>query len=174
VDVIGYHLYIAPQPPEATQSLVASVRQTMVQTGVGDKPLWNTEAGWFLPKPFPPELAAAYLVRAFIINWAAGVRRLYWYAWDNHGWVSLETTQSDSRTLTPAGSAYGVAARWLSGARMLTCKSDAKQIWICELDRDGHHQWILRNWSPVRERPLWTLTSDSARRQSCSIHQHFD
>ena len=28
---------------------------------------------------------------------------------------------------------------------MLTCKSDAKQIWICELDRDGHHQWIL--WS---------------------------
>jgi len=145
VDVIGYHLYIAPQPPEATLSLVSSVRQTMVQTGVGEKPLWNTEAGWFLPKPFPPELAAAYLVRAFIINWATGVRRLYWYAWDNHGWVSLETTQSDSRTLTPAGSAYGVAARWLSGARMLTCKSDAKQVWICALDRDGHHQWIL--WS---------------------------
>jgi len=145
VDVIGFHLYVAPQPPEATLALVSSVRQTMTHTGDGEKPIWNTEAGWFLPKPFPADLAPAYVVRAFIVNWAAGVQRLYWYAWDNHGWVSLETTQRDSRTLTLAGEAYAVAYRWLAGARMLSCKSDSQQRWICELDRDGHHQWIL--WS---------------------------
>ena len=144
VDVIGFHLYVAPQPPEATLALVSSVRHTMAQMGNGEKPIWNTEAGWFLPKPFPPGLAAAYVVREFIVNWIAGVQRLYWYAWDNHGWVSLETTQTDNRTLTTAGNAYAIAFRWLSGARVLSCKSDS-QRWICELDRDGNRQWIL--WS---------------------------
>jgi glycosyl hydrolase family 39 (putative alpha-L-iduronidase) len=145
VDVIGFHFYVAPQPPEATVPLVSSVRQTMVQSGVGEKPVWNTEAGWFLPKPFPEDLAAAYVVRDYILNWVAGVQRLYWYAWDNHGWVSLETTQKDSSTLTSAGAAYAVAVRWLSGARILSCNNDSKQRWTCELERGGHKQWIL--WS---------------------------
>lgn len=149
VDVIGFHLYVAPQPPEATLSLVSNIRQTMAQGGGGEKPIWNTEAGWFLPKPFPSDLAAAYVVREFIVNWAAGVQRVYWYAWDNHGWVSLETTQTDSRTLTSAGKAYGVAFRWLSGARMVSCKSDPQQRWVCELDRAGHREWIL--WSVTGE-----------------------
>lgn len=145
VDVIGFHFYVAPQSPEATLSLVSKVRQTMTQSGLAEKPIWNTEAGWFLPKPFPEDLAGAYVVREFIMNWTAGVQRLYWYAWDNHGWVSLETTQKDSITLTSAGEAYAVAARWLSGARMLSCNSDSKARWVCELDRDGRKQWIL--WS---------------------------
>lgn len=162
VDVIGYHFYVAPQPPEATLALVSSVRQTMNQTGAGDKPIWNTEAGWFLPKPFPADLAAAYVVREFVINWAAGVQRLYWYAWDNHGWVSLETTERDNRTLTPAGNAYAVASRWLSGARMLSCNTDSQQRWVCELDRDGHHEWLL--WSNSGRRPFkipdsWNVTT---------------
>jgi len=151
VDVIGFHLYVAPQPPEATFNLVTSVRQTMAQNGSGEKPIWNTEAGWFLPKPFPEELAAAYVLRECIVNWAAGVQRLYWYAWDNHGWVSLETTEHDSRTLTSAGQAYIVAFRWLFGARILSCKSDGQQRWICELDRDGHRQRIL--WSVAGRTP---------------------
>jgi hypothetical protein len=121
VDVIGYHLYVAPQPPESTLALASSVKQLMLQAGIADKPLWNTEAGWFLPKPFPPELAAAYVIREFVVNWAAGVQRLYWYAWDNHGWVSLETTQRDNSTLTVAGNAYAVAFRWLTGSRMRSC-----------------------------------------------------
>ena len=150
VDVIGYHLYVAPQPPEATFALVSSVKQAMAAAGISDKPLWNTEAGWFLPKPFPADLAAAYVVREFVVNWAAGVQRLYWYAWDNHGWVSLETTERDNSTLTAAGDAYAVAFRWLSGSRMISCAADAQQTWICEFERDRHYQRIV--WSSSGQR----------------------
>lgn len=152
VDVIGYHLYVAPKPPEATVVLAATVKRIMQVSGVGDKPLWNTEAGWFLPKPFPNDLAAAYLVRDYIVNWAAGVQRLYWYAWDNHGWVSLETTENDSETLKPAGQAYAVVARWLVGTRMLGCSVDEDQTWTCEFDREGNRQRIL--WNVVGSREI--------------------
>jgi hypothetical protein len=150
VDVIGYHLYVAPQPPESTLALASSVKQLMLQAGIADKPLWNTEAGWFLPKPFPPELAAAYVIREFVVNWAAGVQRLYWYAWDNHGWVSLETTQRDNTTLTVAGDAYAVAFRWLIGSRMQSCSEDNEQTWTCEIERDRHRQWMVWNVTGAR------------------------
>jgi len=106
VDVIGYHLYVNPQPPEAMLPLIEQIRQTMVDQGQGAKPIWNTEVNWFSPKPFPSqELAAAYVARSYILNWAAGIQRVYWYAWDNQA-VGVRTTEQDGRTLTPAGRAY--------------------------------------------------------------------
>ena len=145
VDVIGYHLYVAPQTPEATIALVSTVKRLMRESGQAQKPIWNTETGWFLPKPFPQDIAAAYVIREFVLSWATGVQRLYWYAWDNHGWVSLETTEKDSTALKPAGQAYAVAFRWLVGSRMLGCSADEEQTWICDLDRDGTRQRILWN-----------------------------
>jgi endo-1,4-beta-mannosidase len=79
VDVIGYHFYVADQPPEAMVPVIRQVQQTMADNGVGNKPIWDTEAGWFKPNPFPSaELGAGYAARAFILNWAAGVQRFYW------------------------------------------------------------------------------------------------
>ena len=46
------------------------------------------------------------------------MERLYWYAWDNHEWVSLHTTERDSKTLTDAGRAYETISKWLAGARV--------------------------------------------------------
>ena len=144
--MIGYHFYVAPQTPEATVPLVLKVKRILAQHGAASKPIWNTETGWFMPKPFPSEeLAAAYLARAYLVNWAAGVQRLYWYSWDNHGWVSLETTEKDNQTLRPAGNAYAEIFRWLSGARILSCATDKEQTWTCELERDGEPQWIVWN-----------------------------
>ena len=71
VDVIGYHFYDAPHPPEDMVPLIQKVEQLMAENGAGNKPLWNTETGWPYPKPFPSDdLAAAYLARAYILNWA--------------------------------------------------------------------------------------------------------
>ena len=146
VDVIGYHLYVNPQPPEAMVPLVQQIRQTMSNSGQAVKPIWNTEANWFSPKPFPSEdLAAAYLARSYILNWAAGVQRLYWYAWDNRA-VQVATTQQDNRTLTPAGRAYGTVYQWLVGSRMEGCQQDANHTFVCQLNRDGAPQWIV--WNP--------------------------
>jgi len=163
VDVIGYHFYVNPAPPEDMVPLIHDVEQVMADYGEGDKPLWNTESGWADPKPFPSEdLAAAYLARAYILNWMAGVQRLYWYAWDNHGWVSLETTEADNRTLKSAGRAYGVLQEWLVGSRMVGCNSDADHTWTCELNRRGSPRWIV--WNTGRTRPFvppasWHATS---------------
>jgi hypothetical protein len=146
VDVIAYHFYIAPQMPEAMVPLIQKIREAMRDTGVADKPLWNTESGWQVPKPFPSdELAAAYLARAYILNWAAGVSRFYWYAWDNHAWASLQTTESDNRTLTPAGRAYGIVESWLAGAELNECMQEADHTWVCRLTRNGVPLWILWN-----------------------------
>jgi hypothetical protein len=146
VDVIGYHLYVNPQPPEAMVPLVQQIRQILANNGQAFKPIWNTEANWFSPKPFPSEdLAAAYLARSYVLNWAAGVQRLYWYAWDNHG-VQVATTQPDNRTLTPAGRAYRTVYQWLAGAQMTSCQQDANHTFICQLNRDSSSQWIV--WNP--------------------------
>jgi hypothetical protein len=147
VDVIGYHFYVFPQPPEAMADLVQRVKQTMSKNGVGDKPLWGTEIGWAEPKPFPSdELGAAYIARAYTISWAAGVSRLYWYAWDNHKWAALQTTESDNQTLKPAGQADGVIQQWLAGARMDWCKKGDDGSWSCQLEKTGAKQWIV--WNP--------------------------
>jgi hypothetical protein len=146
VDVIGYHFYGAPQPPEAMVPLIEKVHATMADHGAGDKPLWNTESGWPAPKPFPSDdLAAAYVARAYILNWAAGVQRFYWYAWDNHTWASLQTTAADSETLTPAGRAYGIIQQWLVGAKIGACNEDSHQTWTCSLTRNDVPEWIAWN-----------------------------
>jgi len=146
VDVIGFHFYVAPRSPEAMVPLIQQVKETMVQAGAGQKPLWNTETGWQAPKPFPSDdLAAAYMARAYILNWTAGVQDFYWYAWDNHAWVTLQTTQADSRTPTPAGRAYRVIQQWLVGAKLNMCDEDAHHTWTCQLDRHGALQWIVWN-----------------------------
>ncbi len=146
VDIIGYHFYDAPQPPEAMVPLIEKVHAAMSEHGAGDKPLWNTEAGWPAPKPFPSDdLAAAYVARAYILNWAAGVHRFYWYAWDNHTFDSLQTTAADNETLTPAGRAYGIIQQWLVGAQMGACNEDSHQTWTCALSRNDVPQWIIWN-----------------------------
>jgi len=163
VDVIGYHFYAAPQPPEAMVPLIQKVRQVIDEHGAAQKPLWNTESGWPQPKPFPSaDLAAAYLARAYILNWAAGVQRLYWYAWDNHTWASLQLTAADSQTLTPAGRAYGAVQQWLVGAQMRSCDEDPGHTWICALARNDVPEWIV--WNTDGEVPFsvpagWRATS---------------
>jgi len=124
----------------------------MESNGQASKPIWNTEANWFRPKPFPSQdLAAAYLARSFVLNCAAGVQRLYWYAWDNRA-VQVATTQPDNQALTPAGRAYATVYQWLVGARMDSCQQDANQTLVCQLNRDGSLQWIV--WNPDGMRPF--------------------
>ena len=143
-DVIGYHFYVHTNP-EAMAPVAKRVEDVMRANHVA-KPLWNTETGWFVPKPFPSDdLAAAYVARALILAWAAGISRFYWYSWDNHGWVSVEMVERDDVTLKPAAKAYRVIQQWLTGAIVRSCESDSANNWTCELQRGGARQWIVWN-----------------------------
>lgn len=158
VDVIGYHFYVAPGPPEAMVPLITKVKAVMQKHNIGI-PLWNTETGWLIAntqsvvKPEGPgfkskvlsnDEAEAYIARSYILNWAMGVERLYWYAWDNG---IMGFTEPDGRTVKPFARAYSVIQKWLVGARMTSCASDSDGVWTCALIRDGGYAaWIM--WRP--------------------------
>lgn len=165
-DAIGYHLYVNPAPPEEMVPLIEQVKQIMRNDGVGNKPLWNTESGWAIQntqsevKPAPgngfnsvvlsEDLAAAYVARAYILAWASGVSRFYWYAWDD-GVMGL--VDHDGKTLKSPAIAYGELEKWLVDATMDSCTTDAAGTWTCAISRSGgYHGWIM--WNPTATRQL--------------------
>jgi Glycosyl hydrolases family 39 len=164
VDVIGYHFYVNPNTgrPEQMLPVIQRVRQVMSENGLGKKPLWNTEQGWLIPAQFDSEeMAAGYLARAYILAWAAGVQRLYWYAWDNRS-LAIVTYKEEEHRVTPAGNAYKVMQQWLVGAKMDNCLESADQNWACQLNRAGKKEWIV--WNPQGRHkfdvpPTWRVKS---------------
>jgi hypothetical protein len=75
VDIYAFHFYTGGYP-ELLLSKFVLVQQILAKYGEDKKLIWNTEAGW----PFytmTDDLASDYIVRAYIINWALGIRRLY-------------------------------------------------------------------------------------------------
>lgn len=148
VDVIGFHFYVNPHTllPEDMVPVIQSVQQVVSDIGLVNKPVWNTETGWLNPARFESdEFAAGFLARAFILSWAAGVQRFYWYAWDNRS-LAIVTYKEDSHTITPAGYAYKVTEQWLVGAQMDGCTESADHTWTCQLNRAGRKEWIV--WNP--------------------------
>jgi len=147
-DVIGYHFYVTPERPEAMIEVINAVKKALARNGITQKPLWNTETGWAKGKTFASDAeAAAYVARSYILSWAAGVDRLYWYHWDDHAWVSLWLTDQDSLTLKPAAIAYDETSKWLTGARMISCGRNAAGTWVVRLNRgDASKRWIV--WNP--------------------------
>jgi len=161
VDVIGFHFYVNKQPPESMLPLIKQIQQTMADNGAGGKPLWDTEAGWLEPNPYPNnELLAAYLARAYILHWAAGVQRFYWYSWDSHN-MTVDSTEPGAEVLQPAGRAYGIIQNWLVGATMDWCKEDNNHTWTCELNRQGALQWII--WNPDEPKTISIPSSWGAK-----------
>ena len=164
VDVIGFHFYVNPHTllPEDMLPIIHHVRELLADNGLSNKPVWNTETGWLPPEKFDSnELAAGFLARAFILSWAAGVQRFYWYAWDNQ-YTAIVTYNESTRSVTPAGYAYGVMQQWLVGTRMDSCTSTPDHTWTCELKRSGKKEWIVWNTQGSRKFDLpqsWSVAS---------------
>ena len=160
-DVIGFHFYVNPNPPEEMVPLIQKVEAVMQKNGI-DKQLWNTESGWAIqgkqsvvnPAPgkgfnsivLSEEQASAYLARAYILSWANGISRFYWYSWDNK---TMGLAEADGKTAKAPAKAYGELENWLIGARMGACQPDESGNWTCEITRDNiYHGWLL--WNPNR------------------------
>jgi Glycosyl hydrolase catalytic core len=171
-DVVGFHFYVWPDAPEAIVPLAAKVHDVLRAHGVADRPLWNTETGWYVERARPgagdkerpgalSETGAAEVVaRALVLARAAGVARFYWYAWDN-GEMGL--ADRDGRPRAPAA-AFAEIAHWLVGAVLDGCRRSSDAVWTCELSRDGRAQWIV--WSSDGRRELANpLRAGGARRR---------
>jgi len=160
-DVIGWHFYLQRRPPEAIFDYMQRLRPILSSGGVGDKPIWNTEAGWTYFTNIDPSDGPAYVARSYILNWALGINRFYWYAWDD-AHMSVRLTENDQATPGAGGHAYGQIEKWLVGARMDSLRQQNDGSYVCQLSRDGRKSWIV--WNPERNSRLdvpkdWNVTS---------------
>lgn len=167
LDVLSYHFYVARGTPEMMLPVIKKVREIAGRHGLANKPLWNTETGWGIEnregiknkngliagwKHLTAEEGAAYVARALIVGWAAGLERFYWYSW-NHDNMGL--IEPGDKTLKPAGVAYATVLKWLVGAVMTGCEV-VDGLWYCTLRRhDGSinrivwlEEGVNRHWSP--------------------------
>ncbi len=156
-DVIGAHFYIGKEKtPEDSLSLIREVQNVMAKHGLAQKPLWNTETGYGNKGEnvfYSAEDSMAYVARTYLVNWASGMERFYWYAWDNRNVVTMLMVEEDKKTLTPAAQAYAQIQKWLIGSRMKRCEPDQKNTWMCELtSEEGKPLWIV--WNPKQEQDL--------------------
>jgi hypothetical protein len=174
-DVVGYHFYISPKDPEASLDVIARVQQTMRANGAGSKPLWDTEFGYAIANKTPEERpewakhsiyarilsedeASATVARTLVLNWAAGIQRVFWYAFDN-GYMGM--TEPDGKTPKKNAHAYAVVQGWLEGAHLGACVDHGGPIWTCNLKlKDGTQAEI--GWSP-RGTTQWHISGFHAR-----------
>ena len=158
-DVIGYHFYVTPRPPEAMVPIALKVRDLMAKYGQENKALWNTESGWLIgsleqkvnpavvgfPKKWTPLSAAeasAYVSRSLILGWAAGIRRYYWYAWDN---LEMGLIEPNSKKLKAPALAFKKTSEWLKAANIQYCQLWSRDIWVCHLVKNNRSAWLA--WS---------------------------
>uniref|UniRef100_A0ACD5GYU4 Uncharacterized protein n=1 Tax=Desertifilum tharense IPPAS B-1220 TaxID=1781255 RepID=A0ACD5GYU4_9CYAN len=142
--------------------VIRHVQALMAKYQVADKPLWNTEMGWRMEnsdqniedetwagRPLNSRDAVAYLARSYILNWAAGVEQVYWYAW---GHRSMGLTDYNLKRPKAVARAYTELQRWLVGSTLKQCET-RQRAWICQLQRsDGSMAWMV--WNPNRNQRL--------------------
>lgn len=170
LDAVGYHFYMPKAPPEAMLTLIRQVKNVMKKHGLEDKPLWNTETGWWIDnntntprtRAVPPgwvkvdsERAAAYVARALLLSWTAGVSRIYWYSWDS---IDMGLIQPGSLELKPAGVAFDTMSRLLTGALLKQCTVDDK-IWICQIVTANEKKPVLAVWTEDDVGRNWKIPS---------------
>jgi hypothetical protein len=145
VDMIAYHFY--ETPPEATAQAIANVNLVMAAHGVSAMPLWATEGASGDNTTAPESLAAAYLVRKYLVHLAFGSIRFDWYAWGKATTFCVGTEENDPRTLTEAGRAFGILLSWLHGASVTTASIDASGTWQIDLSTAGGNRGLIV-WNP--------------------------
>ena len=153
VDAVSLNLYpVAKAGPEASMTLLAASRIMLRAAGV-TKPIWNTEVNYGLlgggtAKAIAGDREAAYVSRTLVLNAEAGVRKMFWYAFDLQ---KLANTQLSlpSGSLTKAGTAWTVTRGWLLGSKVIGCPRDSRGTYTCTLRYSGGVKRVI--WNPSRK-----------------------
>jgi hypothetical protein len=142
-DIVSFHGYLEA-PAEDHIRVIQDYRAVTIKYNQQFKPLWNTESDWGNAKGATDQ--AAYLAKYYLIQWAEGLGRFYWYAYDNAGYGALYS----NRALTQAGTAYQQVSNWLVGATQdQPCAEDSASTWTCGFTRRGGYQ-ALAVWNSTK------------------------
>ncbi|HEX3932552.1 MAG TPA: hypothetical protein VHW64_17790 [Nocardioides sp.] len=179
VDAISLNLY-PPQTvalkgggtrfstPEDTMVLLKTVRRLLAKAKVPSSlPIWNTEVNYGIGSgvaatPISDSRQVANVIRTYLLNAAAGVKRVDWYAWDmgqlpGGGTLgnTLLTDPADRAggVLTPAGRAFARVESWMKGTLIGTrtkqpCIADRNGTYTCEVKY--RHGVGRVYWNPYR------------------------
>jgi hypothetical protein len=112
---------------------VDNLKSIMATYHAQNKPIWDTESNWGAPNKncfSDQDMQAAFMGQFYMFHRSMGVRRFYWFAYDD------DTTGKlwDSKTgkLTKGGVAYGYVRDWMLGATMnQSCSTSDNAIWTC-------------------------------------------
>jgi hypothetical protein len=146
-DGVAWHLY--SRTPEGLPQTIQYLRQQMARGGVAGKPLWNTEAGYYLDTArklgwteavHTSDQMAAFVARSLILSAASGLERSYYYSLDGgpRGLIDLDTGAPN-----PAGIAYGRVYRWLVGSTIDGCEQQGAVTYVCRLTRGSRRAWVV-------------------------------
>ncbi len=187
VDGLGFSMYpvdtvpaghgTRPALPEDSIALLRLVKGLLAKDKVpAGIPLWNNEINYGLHTgatagtPAAPISAArqvAYLMRTYLLYAAAGVKRVYWYAYDMGALpgggtlgntLLTDPTDRPAGTLTPAGRALPRIRSWMSGTLVGTrtkapCAADRQGTYTCLVQYKkgvGRIYWNPRKTVKVR------------------------
>jgi hypothetical protein len=159
IDIVSYHFYVADSTPEELYKAEIKVIEIMQANGVGNKPLWNTEAGWKIENEFGTgtkdksfdspywklinsRLAASYVLRSLVISRFAGIERYYWYSWDHEVMGLMEPTTKLPKL---AGRVYLEFANKMIGGSITSC-TITNELWQCNL-KDAKGKKLLMLWT---------------------------
>lgn len=178
-DVAAFNLYPLPQygarigTPEDSMVLLGQVRALLGQAGVpARKPLWNTEVNYGLqtgPKGgthaihISKSRQTANVIRTYLLNAAAGVKRVFWYSYDmgelgkQIGGGTLGNTRlsipGHPNRVTLPGKGFDRVAVWLRGRLVGSggppCAQDGAGTYTCVVRYHGGTRRIY--WNPTHK-----------------------
>jgi hypothetical protein len=93
--------------------------------------------------PLAPSTQASYVVQTYLLNAAAGVKRVYWLEWHYKPTLGVQLVDVDNTTPTEAGVAYRTVHRWLLGTKVHSCSVSGKhRLYACELFVKRRPAWV--------------------------------
>lgn len=128
-DVQSFHDYTHPDSGTVTAEtaigIVEAYKAVYATHGVTQQ-LWVTEGGWVQQSDLPADAdQAAYVAKWLLLHAAAGVQRVFWYAWDANTSYNISPPPDAAVAalwtgfgLRASGIAYGEAQKWMVGARI--------------------------------------------------------
>jgi hypothetical protein len=139
-DIVGLHAYLYNGPtftttPNLITQSISQMQALMAKYGISSKPFWLTEGNWNGSgiATLNETQQAAYLAQEYMLIWSTNaVARYYWYSWDN---LKIGFLWDDSKGIRPAGTAYGLLAKWLIGSThgANQCSEASDGTWTCSL-----------------------------------------
>ncbi|WP_170834914.1 LamG-like jellyroll fold domain-containing protein [Terriglobus roseus] len=161
-DITAFHGYGYDNSPEGITQGVAAFKQVVQRYGLGNLPIWNTEANWGTRNAYvSQDQDAAWLMRYYLAQAGTGVSRFVWYAYDNCAWGPLWGSSCDASNkpldswsgIRQAGLSFGVLEQWIVGKTVSECDRYQNGLWSCRVQgASGYNGWIV--WSTSGSLPV--------------------